>query len=140
MWKVMVRNDIVVQGYFSNKFIQHFSVFYFFFVKFIILQHQLCKWSQLTSFISQYWESEIFKIINGDLKLLNLWGVFSDESEWWERTTVFVFVKLPLESFLITKVEFIHVFCFFEKVGFHHFESRFAFALWKFGRCEWHGD
>ena len=44
-------------------------------------------------------------------------------------SVVFVLVELPLEGLLVTEVQFVHVFGFFEKVRFHEVDSVFALAF-----------
>jgi hypothetical protein len=126
----MVRYNVVIDGNLRDNFLQKNFVFELLFEIVIFSKNHGCKGGKFFSFESENWESEILEIFEGNDGGID-WLLFFDETEGGERAIIFVFMELPLEGFLISKVEFVEILSFFEKIVFDEIDTILGFIFFR---------
>ena len=124
----MVRYNVVIDGNLSDNFLQKNFIIELLFEILIFSKNHGCKGGKFFSLESEDWESEIPEIFEGNDGRID-WLLFFDEVEGGEGAIVFVFMELPLEGFLISKVEFVEVFCLLEEIVFDEIDAILGFIF-----------
>lgn len=124
----MVRYNVVIDGNLSDNFLQKNFIIELLFEILIFSKNHGCKGGKFFSLESEDWESEIPEIFEGNDGRID-WLLFFDEAEGGEGAIVFVFMELPLEGFLISKVEFVEVFCLLEEIVFDEIDAILGFIF-----------